>query len=169
MELHDDEFACVFTTLSPQETEAIGEAVGSQLVAGDVVALIGELGSGKTCFTKGVAAGMGIDRAIPIVSPTFTLINEYPGRLPLYHFDLYRISTMAQILDLGCEEYFGGRGVAVIEWGERAGGLLPEEHVRVEFFFEDESMRKIAFKSVGSRFTAMLNRLKDVVPPCSDD
>ena len=128
MELHDEDLECIVTTFSPQETEAIGRAMGSRLVAGDVVALIGEIGSGKTCFTKGVAAGLGIDKAVPIVSPTFTLINEYPGILPLYHFDLYRIDDKVQILDLGCEEYWGGGGVAVIEWGEKAADLLPEEH-----------------------------------------
>jgi len=169
MELPDEDLQCIFTTLSPEETEALGKAMGSYLVAGDTVALIGELGSGKTCFTKGVAAGMGIDRAIPIVSPTFTLINEYPGSPPLYHFDLYRIDTMAQISGLGCEEYFGGEGVAIIEWGEKAAAVLPEGHVRVEFFFEDENMRKVVFKGTGKRFAALMKGLRAVVPTDSRD
>lgn len=161
MELYAEDFECVtFTTFSPQETEALGKAVGERLAAGDTVALIGELGSGKTCFTKGVAAGMGIDRAIPIVSPTFTLINEYPGNPPLYHFDLYRIDTTAQVIELGCEEYFGGAGVAIIEWGEKAAEALPEEYVRVEFFFEDEGIRRIAFKGTGIRFAALTKSLR---------
>jgi len=164
MELHDEDLECIVTTFSPQETEAIGKAMGSRLVAGDVVALIGELGSGKTCFTKGVAAGLGIDKAVPIVSPTFTLINEYPGLPPLYHFDLYRIDDMVQILDLGCEEYWGGGGVAVIEWGEKAADLLPEEHFRVEFLYVDEFIRKIAFRGSGARFASLIENLKAIVP-----
>ena len=164
MELHDEGLEYMFTTFSPQETEALGKAMGSQLVSGDVVALIGGIGSGKTCFTRGVAAGLGIDRAVPIVSPTFTIINEYPGTPPLYHFDLYRIDDMVQIFDLGCEEYLGGEGVAIIEWGEKAAQVLPEEHFLVEFFFEDEAIRKIAFKGSGARFASLIKNLKATVP-----
>ena len=89
---------------------------------------------------------------------------HHAGILPLYHFDLYRIDDMVQILDLGCEDYWGGGGVAVIEWGEKAADLLPEEHFRVEFQFVDEFIRKIAFRGSGSRFSSLIENLMAIVP-----
>lgn len=165
MELQPDGSEYVLKTYSPQETEKVGSVLGSQLVPGDVVALVGELGSGKTCFTRGLAKGLGIERTVPIVSPSFTIINEYPGVPPLYHLDFYRIDTIAQVFDLGYEEYFYGEGVTVIEWGDKADRVLPEEHFLVEFFFEDEDVRKIRFRGPGKRCCSLIRNLKATIGP----
>ena len=120
MELQTDEgLEYAFKTFSPQETEKLGNLLGSQLARGDIVALIGELGTGKTCFARGVATGLGIDKGVPVVSPSFTIVNEYPGTPPVYHFDFFRIDNILQVFDLGYEEYFFGEGVTIIEWGEK--------------------------------------------------
>jgi len=122
----------IVRTGSPQETQALGAALAEELEPGTVVALHGDLGAGKTCFIQGLAAGLGIDE--PVTSPTYTLVGEYEGRLPLHHIDLYRLSGPAEALGLGLEEYFDADGVTAIEWAERADGLLPPGllHVRIE-------------------------------------
>lgn len=94
----------------PEETIGIGARLGKNLVPGDVIALIGDLGTGKTCLTRGIARGVGVSEDVEVTSPTFTLINEYPGRLTLYHFDLYRIEGIRDLQDIGYEEYFWGDG-----------------------------------------------------------
>ncbi|RLA94806.1 MAG: tRNA (adenosine(37)-N6)-threonylcarbamoyltransferase complex ATPase subunit type 1 TsaE [Deltaproteobacteria bacterium] len=149
-QIKDSEFT--FKTFDYRETEKVGEILGSQLLPGDVIALIGELGTGKTCFTRGLAFGLGIDRNVPIVSPSFTIINEYPGAVPLYHFDFYRLNNLSEVLDLGYEEYFFGKGVTVIEWGEKVESILPEEHLKVKFYFQDDNVREIKIKGYGKLF-----------------
>lgn len=115
----------VYQSASPQETEAIGETLARTLSAGDVVAYQGDLGAGKTAFTRGIARGLGIEEAV--TSPTFTIVNEYDqGRLPLFHFDLYRLGGEDGLFDLGFEEYFYRQGVCVIEWSEYAQVFLEE-------------------------------------------
>lgn len=159
MEYVSERPGCTVRTFCPEETEWLGNVIGAQLAPGDVVSLVGELGSGKTCFTRGLARGMGIDCTVPIVSPTFTLINEYPGQRPLYHFDLYRIKDIGEVLELGYQEYFFGEGVTVIEWGERAEELLPEEHLKVEFFYQDETVRMITLAGKGKRFERVVQSI----------
>jgi tRNA threonylcarbamoyladenosine biosynthesis protein TsaE len=117
------------TTRSPEETQRFGLELACTLGPGAVIALIGDLGSGKTCLTQGICDGLGVTSYV--TSPTFTLINEYQGRLPVYHFDLYRIERPGELLDLGCEEYFYGQGVSIIEWAERALSVLPEERMEI--------------------------------------
>lgn len=156
MEYVTERPGCTVRTFGPEETEWLGSVIGAQLAPGDVVSLEGELGSGKTCFTRGLARGLGIDGTVPIVSPTFTLINEYPGQVPLFHFDLYRIREIAEILELGYQEYFFGEGITVIEWGERAEELLPEEHLKVQFHYQDETVREITVAGRGKRFERLL-------------
>lgn len=108
-----------------KETIAFGQEIGASLKKGNVVALTGDLGAGKTCLTKGIALGLGIHEAI--TSPTFTIIHEYGGgRLPLYHFDVYRLSGSEEMFELGYDEYFYGDGVCVVEWGDMIFDLLPE-------------------------------------------
>lgn len=106
------------------------------LKEGDILSLTGELGAGKTCFVKGLATGLGIEKTI--TSPTFNLIREYKGKLPLYHFDVYRIKKVDELFDLGYEEYFFGDGVTVVEWGDKIAGLFPESHLRIEFTRMDD-------------------------------
>ena len=114
---------------TPEETAAAGEALGRTLRPGDVVALYGELGSGKTCLIQGLVRGLGV--STPATSPTFVLVNEYRGRLPVHHVDAYRTSSLTELLDLGLLDLMGGDGVTLIEWADRAEALLPTRTVRV--------------------------------------
>ncbi|UCE20478.1 MAG: tRNA (adenosine(37)-N6)-threonylcarbamoyltransferase complex ATPase subunit type 1 TsaE [Gemmatimonadota bacterium] len=116
-------------TQSPEETHSFGVELARDLEPQTVIALIGDLGSGKTCLTQGICAGLEVEEYV--TSPTFTLINEYRGRLPVYHFDLYRIDDLKEMLDLGYEEYFYGNGVCVIEWAEKMETLLPEKRIEI--------------------------------------
>ncbi len=118
-------------TKSVDETQRLGEKLASFLKPGDILSLTGDLGAGKTCFTQGVARGLGIKRRI--TSPTFNLIKEYKNTLPLYHFDVYRIDTLEEMRDLGYEEYFFGEGITVIEWGDKIRPILPPNLLEIEF------------------------------------
>jgi tRNA threonylcarbamoyladenosine biosynthesis protein TsaE len=121
-----------FETYNPAETEAFGEKMGREAKAGQVYCLSGDLGVGKTVFTKGFAKGLDITEHV--TSPTFTIINEYEGRLPLYHFDVYRVYDEDELFELGYEEYFYGEGVCVVEWADLIEDLLPPETklIRIE-------------------------------------
>lgn len=119
----------VFETYSAEETFAIGRQLGEQAQKGDVFCLTGDLGVGKTVFTKGFAQGLGITE--PVNSPTFTIVQEYEGRLPFYHFDVYRIEEPEEMEEIGYEDYFYGAGVSMIEWAELIEELLPKEAVRI--------------------------------------
>ncbi|MBW1678743.1 MAG: tRNA (adenosine(37)-N6)-threonylcarbamoyltransferase complex ATPase subunit type 1 TsaE [Deltaproteobacteria bacterium] len=159
MEFLTEDPEYTFKTFGPEETKELGKVIGSQLVPGDVVALIGDLGTGKTCFTQGLAIGLGVDRNVPVVSPSFTIINEYPGSIPLYHFDFYRTDNISQVFDLGYEEYFFGEGVTVIEWGEKVDSVLPEEHIRAQLSFQNDDVRKIKITGPGKRLIHMMRDL----------
>ncbi|WP_352400035.1 tRNA (adenosine(37)-N6)-threonylcarbamoyltransferase complex ATPase subunit type 1 TsaE [Anaerotignum sp.] len=119
----------VWETFSPHETETIGEKMGQDAKPGQVYSLDGDLGVGKTVFTKGFARGLGITEHV--TSPTFTIINEYKGRIPLYHFDAYRISCEEEMDDTGYEEYFYGDGVSLVEWATIIPGLMPKETIQI--------------------------------------
>jgi tRNA threonylcarbamoyladenosine biosynthesis protein TsaE len=160
MEFLTEDPEYTFKTFSPEETKELGKVIGSQLVPGDVFALIGELGTGKTCFTQGLAIGLGVDRTVPVVSPSFTIINEYPGSIPLYHFDFYRIDNSSQVFDLGYEEYFFGEGVTVIEWGGKVDSVLPEEHIRVQLSFQNDDVREIKITGPGKRLIYIMKNLE---------
>jgi tRNA threonylcarbamoyladenosine biosynthesis protein TsaE len=118
-------------TDSPDQTRAVAAALGDLLVAGDLVLLVGDLGAGKTAFVQGLARGLGIEE--PVTSPTFTIVQEYGGRLPLTHVDVYRLDRVQDLYDLGLEER-GDRGVTVVEWGDLVEQAVPAEHlvVRIE-------------------------------------
>ena len=132
-----------FRTHSPEETQEIGVRIGCQLNPGDVVALIGDLGVGKTCLTQGVARGAGVYQDQTVNSPSYILINEYDGKIPVYHIDLYRLERLEDIVALGLEEYLDGDGICVIEWADRMEELLPENHIQVIITAEDEFTRAI--------------------------
>ena len=136
---------------SAEQTWEIARFIGGKLRKGDVLALSGELGSGKTCFTGGLARGLGVDEKYQITSPTFTLINEYPGRCKLYHFDVYRLNSYTEFEDLGYEEYFSGKGIVVIEWAEKIVQVLPANTIFISFGYIDENTRKIIIKGLKSR------------------
>jgi tRNA threonylcarbamoyladenosine biosynthesis protein TsaE len=144
---------------SVAETIALGERLGALVGPGDFIALTGELGSGKTHFARGVAAGLGVDPSVPVTSPTYTIMNLYPGRLPLYHFDLYRLAGDQEAIELGFEEYFYGDGVCLVEWAERWLNLLPEERLTLFFSYRDDSSRSISLEPRGARYDAVVNKL----------
>jgi len=129
-------------TQSIEETLRFGERLSAELRPGDVLALSGDLGAGKTALIKGVARGLGVTR--DVTSPTFTLVHEYSGgHLPLFHIDLYRLDTIEQALAVGIEDYFGGSGVTAIEWAEKIESLLPENTTRIRITTLGETARRI--------------------------
>lgn len=135
-----------FESSSPEDTQRIGEALGARLGPGDVVACVGELGAGKTCFLQGLVRGLGV--AEPATSPTFVLINHYQGRLPVHHLDAYRTESLTEILDLGVEELFWGNGVTVIEWAEKLLALLPAHTIVVRIAGLGEEPREIVLEGL---------------------
>jgi len=132
------------------DTIALGKRIGKKLKPGDVVALIGNLGAGKTVFTKGIAEGLGVKAAKYVNSPTFVLIKQYKGKLPLYHFDLYRMDSQQQVKEIGYEEYFYGDGVTVVEWADKIKELLPKKYLRVQFSIKGKEKRQIKYENIGS-------------------
>lgn len=145
----------------PAETYRIGRLIGENLQEGGIVALIGELGAGKTSLTQGIARGLGIEEGYQITSPTFTLINEYPGRLHLVHLDAYRLSGSRDLSDLGCEEFFFSTCVTVIEWAERILDILPDKTIFITMTYLDQSRRRMAFSGGGAQVMPIINALKD--------
>ena len=134
-----------FISNSPDDTESFGRQFAGNVKRGDVLALTGELGSGKTQFVKGLVAGLGA--ATPATSPTFTLIHEYSGgRLPIYHFDFFRVEDRQSAERLGLDDYFFGDGVSVIEWADRFAELIPENARWISFETKSETQRAIAAK-----------------------
>lgn len=114
------------------------------------MALNGMLGSGKTCFTQGIARGLGVPSGMHVTSPTFTVMNEYEGRLPLFHVDLYRVKNLFELEEIGLEDVLGRVGVAVIEWADKLPGILPLEHLRVIIDLVDEDVRQLDFVACGA-------------------
>lgn len=144
-------------TNSPEETMLIAEKLGQLVHEGTVITLEGDLGAGKTHFTKGLAKGLEVKRVVN--SPTFTIIKEYKGRLPLYHMDVYRVSEAGE--DLGLTEYFYGEGVSVVEWASLIEEQLPEERLSVEIFHQGETQRKIIFQPYGKEFISLCKEFLD--------
>lgn len=150
-------------SVSAQQTWDLGLSIGKKLKEGDILALSGELGSGKTCFTGGLAGGLGVDEKYRITSPTFTLINEYPAKYNLYHFDVYRIKNYSEFEDLGYEEYFCGKGVVVIEWAEKISSILPADTISVNFEYLEENGRRIIMKGPYERLKELTIDIKPEV------
>ena len=134
-----------FISNSPAETEAIGRQLAERIDVGAVLALKGELGSGKTLFVKGLVAGLG--SSADVTSPTFTIAHEYQGgRLPVYHFDFFRLEDSQSLAQLGLNDYFFGDGLSVIEWADRFPEFIPEQARRISFEIKSETQRAITFK-----------------------
>jgi tRNA threonylcarbamoyladenosine biosynthesis protein TsaE len=131
-----------------EDTQAFAKRLSSFLQPGDVITLEGDLGAGKTTFTKGLAVGLGIGRTVN--SPTFTIIKEYHGKMPLYHMDVYRLEDSDE--DLGFDEYFSGNGVTVIEWAHIIEEQLPSERLNIYLYHEGNDSRKIVLKPLGARY-----------------
>jgi tRNA threonylcarbamoyladenosine biosynthesis protein TsaE len=140
-------------------TTAFGRRLGELLFPGSVVALIGPLGAGKTHLVRAVAEGLGIADSRAVSSPTFVLIQEYSARLPIYHFDAYRLRSEAEFHELGAHEYFAGNGVCLVEWADRVPGSLPAEHLRIELSVTGESWRRARFAASGQRYKKLVSQL----------
>lgn len=151
-----------FWSSSPEDTENIGELLGTIAEKGYIICLEGELGAGKTEFAKGVARGLGVDDYI--TSPTFTIINEYAGRLPLYHFDVYRINDVDEMYEIGCDEYFFGDGVCLIEWANIIKSIIPKENITVRIhkdMKEGMNFRKITVEANGERYETVFRKMME--------
>jgi tRNA threonylcarbamoyladenosine biosynthesis protein TsaE len=142
-------------TESAEETMAFAEKLGKALKKGDVLTLAGDLGAGKTTFTKGLAKGLDITRTVN--SPTFTIIKEYSGRLPLYHMDVYRLEDSDE--DLGFEEYFSGEGVSVVEWAVFIEEYLPDERLEIVVSHKGDSQREIQLTPLGERYIELIKEI----------
>ena len=143
---------------SPHETKSWGRRLASLLEGGELLGLIGDLGSGKTVFIKGLASGLSL-REEDILSPTFTMIQEHHGRFPLYHIDLYRLEE-ATLDDLGLREYLFSEGVAAVEWFERLRGGADMEFLSVRITYAGANLRRIEFSAVDSRHAQIISKLK---------
>jgi len=142
-----------------EDTIEIGAVIGRTLQKGQVIALIGDLGSGKTCITQGIARGLDVPDSYYVTSPTFTLINEYPGRITLYHLDVYRLSGSQDLDDMGYEEYFYGDGVIVIEWAEKILDVLPMGSMIIYMKYIDEYRREIIISGAAKSVTKIVKEL----------
>jgi len=155
---------CVpYVARSEQETVRLGALLGHCLKSGDFVALVGELGSGKTWFTKGLALGLGISPETVITSPSFALMNEYQGRIPLFHMDAYRLEELSAFLSAGLEEYFYEEGVVAMEWADRWPEILPATRVTVRITILDEVSRRITLSGSHPRAIEILEELEQLL------
>lgn len=147
-------------THSADETRALAERLGRVLRAGDVLCLRGDLGAGKTTWTQGLARGLGVPSHDPVNSPTFMLVAEHrTGRVPLYHFDVYRLDNSQGLYDLAFDEYLDGEGVVVMEWADRVADALPEMRLDISLTADTQDSRTITFTPHGARARQMLEAL----------
>lgn len=147
----------IFETDSPEDTEVLGEKIGSSLEPGTFIALYGDLGAGKTTLTKGIAKGLDVPDLVH--SPTFNLIHEHYGRLPVYHFDVYRLQDALDMEDLGYEEYFYGNGAAIVEWPEKISDVLPEDRLEVHITSEGDH-RFFEIRATGENSVRVLDEIE---------
>ena len=147
------------TSSSPQKTEQIGLLLGEMLMRGDIIALSGELGTGKTTLVRGMALGMGLEKD-DVASPSFTLVNEYRGPLPLFHLDLYRLHDEKELLDIDFEAYIRGEGVVVIEWADRISGSIPPDAIWITLRYVANERREIVAEARGARYELIIEELQ---------
>jgi len=152
-----------FHSGSREETVGLGRKLGRLLKEGDVIALSGELGSGKTCMTKGLALGLGVPETEVVTSPSFTFMNEYEGRETLYHMDVYRLAHLSDFIGIGLEDYLGHGGVAVMEWADRWPEILPEHTLSVAFAILGEDARALCFCACHPRAVEILEGLERAI------
>lgn len=147
---------------APEETRELGAALAALLVPGDVVSLIGDLGAGKTCLVQGAALSLGVKE--PVASPTFVLVREYRGDVPVYHLDVYRLDRLQEVLDLGFEDLLDPGGVIFIEWGDAIDSLLPDSYLEVELSISgDEEHRRVGVTGRGESWAPRWERLEKVL------
>jgi tRNA threonylcarbamoyladenosine biosynthesis protein TsaE len=143
---------------SADDTQKLGEEIGCLLSAGDIVCLYGELGTGKTVLSKGLAKGLGVPGQDVVRSPSFVLIHHYHGRVPVYHADLYRLNGPADIAEIGLRELLGGDGVAVIEWADKLNASLPSDRLEISLEHHSEEMRLITIHPQGTRYYQLVEQ-----------
>ncbi len=143
---------------SPEQTQKFGVRIGEIALPGDILLLVGDLGTGKTCLTQGIARGLNIEEYA--VSPSFVVIRELCGRLPLYHIDFYRLDHLEEIAQLGLDDYLYGNGVCVVEWAEKGVSLLPVEHLLIEISYLSDTERSFELKPRGKRYRKIVAQLK---------
>ncbi len=141
-------------------TSRLGKSLGEKLFPNSVVALIGNLGAGKTHLTRAIAIGLGVSNERLVTSPTFVLIQEYPARLPIYHFDAYRLAGVQSFLDLGIEEYYSSEGVCLIEWADRVTEALPEEYLEIRLEAISETARRCEITPIGPSYFDIVAKLR---------
>lgn len=149
----------VFEAADLAATESFGRRLAGVLFPGAVVALIGNLGAGKTHLVRAVAAGLGVADARAVTSPTFVLIQEYDAPLPIYHFDTYRLKSAADFAALGVHEYFAGDGVCFVEWADRVPEVLPADHLRITISVTSPTSRRIEVQGMGPRSQEVVGKL----------
>jgi len=145
----------------PAATEALGRRLAALLFPGAVVALVGPLGAGKTHLVRAIAEGLGVRDSRVVTSPTFVLIQEYAARLPIYHFDAYRLRGDAEFAELGAHEYFAADGVCLVEWADRVPGCLPEQYLRATLEVTGETSRRLTLAAVGARYHEVVQVFHD--------
>ncbi|MGI6538786.1 MAG: tRNA (adenosine(37)-N6)-threonylcarbamoyltransferase complex ATPase subunit type 1 TsaE [Caldicoprobacterales bacterium] len=149
----------IWLTKSDEETYQLGKVIGENARPGDIFLLYGDLGSGKTVLSRGISHGAGYKGLV--TSPTFTLMNIYEGRYPVYHFDIYRINYPEELYDLDYEEFFFGTGITIVEWSEKLGSLLPSEYLKITISqIAGENTRRIAVEPIGNKYIIWKELLK---------
>ncbi len=162
LEKKDNNNEYTVITYNTKETVYLGKILGNLLKKGDLIAINGDLGTGKTCLIKGIANGL--KNKNDVTSPSFTIINEYSAKIPIFHFDLYRLNKLIEIEELGYEEYFYGEGVTLIEWANKISNYLPEKLLSIDMSidYSNISNRKITFRAKGKRYKKILEELKTI-------
>jgi len=143
---------------NPEQTQRLGATIGELALPGDIFLLVGGLGTGKTCLTQGIAWGLNIKEYA--LSPSFVIIRELYGRLPLYHIDLYRLHHIAEMAELGLDDYLYGNGVCVVEWAEKGLSILPAEHLLIQISYLADTERSFQLKSSGQRYREIVTQLE---------
>ena len=151
-----------FLSHSLSETTQFGNKLGKILKAGDVVLLNGELGAGKTALAKGISKGLGLKSARYVVSPSYSIINEYNAKIKIYHFDLYRIATLDEFYGLGAHEYFNSSGVCLVEWGDKFANAIPKKRLEILLEHTGEKERKITITAFGKRYEEIVKGLNNL-------
>ncbi|MGR3294311.1 MAG: tRNA (adenosine(37)-N6)-threonylcarbamoyltransferase complex ATPase subunit type 1 TsaE [Candidatus Scalindua sp.] len=150
-------------TCEIEQTIEFGRLIGSSLKAGDVVALIGQLGAGKTYFTKGIAEGQGVEDRNVVTSPSYVLVKQYMGRLPIYHFDAYRLKSADEMYEIDCMGFFWGDGISIIEWADKVMECLPDEFIKITMKIDGETSRGINVSYNGERYKEFMEEIKETV------
>ena len=149
-----------FDVADEEETAKLGRRLADVLFPGAVIGLIGQLGAGKTRLVRAIAEGLGIADSRAVSSPTFVLIQEYRARLPIYHFDAYRLHSEAEFFDLGAHEYFQGQGVCLVEWADRVMGCMPAERLAVHIQVTGPSSRRFVMEAFGERYHELVREFQ---------